>query len=100
MDEVRRLTGGDPTHHKIFVRGLGWDTNTNTLCSTFAEFGKLEEAIAIMDKNTGKSRGFVTYKYIDGALNALGEPSKCISPTWTDTLCRTQELTSVKTPHH
>lgn len=80
LDEVRRLTAGDATHRKIFVRGLGWDTNTNTLRSTFAEFGELEEAIAIMDKNTGKSRGygFVTYKHMDGALNALKEPSKRI----------------------
>lgn len=80
LDEVRRLTDGDATHRKIFVRGLGWDTNTNTLRSTFAEFGELEEAIAIIDKNTGKSRGygFVTYKHIDGALNALKEPSKRI----------------------
>eukprot|EP00250_Pteridium_aquilinum_P026465 c33048_g1_i1 orf=401-1906(-) len=80
LDGVRRLTDGDPTHRKIFVRGLGWDTTTHSLRSTFAEFGELEEAIAIIDKNTGKSRGygFVTYKHMDGALHALKEPSKRI----------------------
>ncbi|MCO5553138.1 hypothetical protein L7F22_006659 [Adiantum nelumboides] len=80
LDEVRNFADVDPTRRKIFVRGLGWDTNSHTLRSTFAEFGELEEAIAIMDKMTGKSRGFgfVTYKHMDGALNALKERSKRI----------------------
>ncbi|KAH7296936.1 hypothetical protein KP509_26G045600 [Ceratopteris richardii] len=80
LDEVRRITDVDPTRRKIFVRGLGWDTNSHTLRATFSEFGELEEAICIMDKVTGKSRGFgfVTYKHMDGALNALKERSKRI----------------------
>ena len=45
----------------------------------FPNFGKLEEGAVIMD-NTGKSKGygFVTFKHMDGALNALNEPSKKI----------------------
>ncbi|KAI5084580.1 hypothetical protein GOP47_0000749 [Adiantum capillus-veneris] len=80
LEEVRKFADVDPTRRKIFVRGLGWDTNTHTLRTTFSEFGELEEAIAIMDKMTGKSRGFgfVTYKHMDGALNALKERSKRI----------------------
>jgi heterogeneous nuclear ribonucleoprotein A1/A3 len=80
LDEVRRIADRDPSHRKIFVRGLGWETNSQSLKSTFSEFGELEEAIAIIDKNTGKSRGygFVTFKHMDGALNALREPSKRI----------------------
>ena len=80
LDEVRRVADRDPSHRKIFVRGLGWETNSVSLKSTFSEFGDLEEAIAIIDKNTGKSRGygFVTFKHMDGAINALREPSKRI----------------------
>lgn len=80
LEEVRKFVDVDPAHRKIFVRGLGWDTNSHTLRTTFAEFGELDEAIAIMDKMTGKSRGFgfVTYKHMDGALNALKERSKRI----------------------
>ena len=53
LDGVRELADRDPAHRKIFVRGLGWETDTVSLRDTFSEFGELEEAIAIMDRNTG-----------------------------------------------
>ena len=55
LDGVRELADRDPAHRKIFVRGLGWETDTVSLRDTFSEFGELEEAIAIMDRNTGMS---------------------------------------------
>lgn len=80
LEEVRKFADKDPVHRKIFVRGLGWDTHTETLKGVFSQFGELEEGIVIFDKNTGKSRGygFVTFRHMDGALNALKEPSKRI----------------------
>ena len=44
----------------------------------FAAYGEVEEGAVVMDKNTGKSRGFafVTFKDILGAHRALKEPSK------------------------
>lgn len=80
LDEVRKFADKDPVHRKIFVRGLGWDTNTDTLKGVFSQYGELEDGIVIFDKNTGKSRGygFITFKHMDGALNALKEPSKRI----------------------
>eukprot|EP00249_Psilotum_nudum_P014927 c25072_g1_i1 orf=449-1945(-) len=80
LEEVRKYADKDPVHRKIFVRGLGWDTNTDSLKNVFAQFGELEEGVVIMDRMTGKSRGygFITFKHMDGALNALREPSKRI----------------------
>lgn len=80
LDEVRKFADRDPVHRKIFVRGLGWETNTDSLKGVFSQFGELEEGVVIMDKNTGKSRGygFVTFRHMDGALKALKEPSKRI----------------------
>ncbi|KAG0619611.1 hypothetical protein M758_4G152300 [Ceratodon purpureus] len=80
LEEIRKLADKDPGHRKIFVRGLGWDTTTETLKTVFSQFGEVEEGAVIMDKGTGKSRGFgfVTFKHMDGAQRSLKEPSKRI----------------------
>lgn len=80
LNEIRKLADKDPGHRKIFVRGLGWDTTTDTLKTVFSQFGEVEEGAVIMDKGTGKSRGFgfVTFKHMDGAQRSLKEPSKRI----------------------
>ncbi|GMH25566.1 hypothetical protein Nepgr_027409 [Nepenthes gracilis] len=80
LDAVRSIADRDLAQRKLFIRGLGWETTSDSLRSLFAAFGELEEAVVILDKNTGKSKGygFVTYKHIDGAFLALKEPSKKI----------------------
>ncbi|KAL7591673.1 hypothetical protein Lser_V15G32356 [Lactuca serriola] len=80
LEAVRSVADSDPTKRKLFIRGIGWETTTDKLRSTFSDFGELEEAIVITDKNTGKSKGygFVTFKHIDGAVLALKTPSKKI----------------------
>ncbi|GAB4849404.1 hypothetical protein Ancab_004201 [Ancistrocladus abbreviatus] len=80
LDAVRSIADRDLAQRKLFIRGLGWETTSESLRNLFAVFGDLEEAVVILDKNTGKSKGygFVTYKHIDGAVLALKEPSKKI----------------------
>ncbi|GAB4846552.1 hypothetical protein Ancab_025557 [Ancistrocladus abbreviatus] len=80
LDAVRSIADRDLAQRKLFIRGLGWETTSESLRSLFAVFGDLEEAVVILDKITGKSKGygFVTYKHIDGAVLALKEPSKKI----------------------
>ncbi|GAA0170502.1 hypothetical protein LIER_24744 [Lithospermum erythrorhizon] len=80
LDSVRNVADADVTQRKLFVRGLGWETTTESLRTTFSCFGEIEEAIVITDKGTGKSKGygFVTFKHIDGAIVALKEPNKKI----------------------
>ncbi|KAK7405316.1 hypothetical protein VNO78_06534 [Psophocarpus tetragonolobus] len=77
---VRAVADPDVSQRKLFIRGLGWDTTTDGLRSLFSAFGDLEEAVVILDKATGKSKGygFVTFRHVDGALLALREPSKRI----------------------
>ncbi|KAF8025903.1 hypothetical protein BT93_F2660 [Corymbia citriodora subsp. variegata] len=77
---ARSLADADATRRKLFIRGLGWDTTNDSLRSLFSAYGELEEAVVILDKATGKSKGygFVTFKHVDGALLALREPSKRI----------------------
>ncbi|GMJ13852.1 hypothetical protein like AT3G15010 [Hibiscus trionum] len=80
LSAVRSIADKDPSQRKLFIRGLGWDTTTDGLRSLFSVYGELEEAVVILDKATGKSKGygFVTFKHVDGALLALKEPSKKI----------------------
>ena len=42
----------------IFVARLNFDTTSEDLESAFAQFGEVDSAKVIMDKFTGKSRGF------------------------------------------
>lgn len=58
---------------KLFVGGLAWATTTNTLRDAFDEFGEVEDAIVVTDRETGRSRGFgfVTFSSDDEATAAM-----------------------------
>jgi RNA recognition motif-containing protein len=43
---------------KLFVGGLSWNTTSDELRGAFAKFGPIQEATVIMDRTTGRSRGF------------------------------------------
>ncbi|KAL1585799.1 hypothetical protein WHR41_04988 [Cladosporium halotolerans] len=43
---------------KLFIGGLAWHTDDQTLRSKFEEFGQVQEAIVVKDRDTGRSRGF------------------------------------------
>lgn len=79
-EEIKDVASKDPAHRKLFVRGLAWETSSQTLCDAFEEYGEIEEGAVIMDKASGKSRGFgfVTFKHMDSAQRALKDPSKTI----------------------
>jgi len=58
---------------KVFVGGLPWSINNDTLRDTFAGFGEVTEAKVILDRATGRSRGFgfVTFASPEEAQKAL-----------------------------
>jgi len=58
---------------KLFVGGLAWHTDDTTLRAKFEEFGSVEEAVVVKDRDTGRSRGFgfVRYSNDDEATNAM-----------------------------
>ncbi len=43
---------------KLFVGNLSFDTTENDLQDAFAAFGKVEEANLMMDRTSGRPRGF------------------------------------------
>ena len=52
---------------KLFVGGLAWETDDNSLNQAFAPFGEIAEARVITDRDTGRSRGFGFVTYSDDA---------------------------------
>ncbi|XP_074264510.1 UBP1-associated protein 2C-like [Silene latifolia] len=87
LSAARAVADADVSRRKLFVRGLGPETTTDSLKSLFSSYGELEEAVVITDKATAKSKGygFVTFKHVDGALLALRQPSKRIDGRMTVT---------------
>lgn len=62
---------GDTTYTKVFVGGLAWETQKDTMKKYFEQFGEILEAVVIFDKNTGRSKGygFVSYFFFNGRVH-------------------------------
>jgi RNA recognition motif-containing protein len=58
---------------KIFVGNLAWSIRDDELYETFSKFGDIEECVVILERHTGRSRGFgfVTYKNEQSASLAV-----------------------------
>ncbi|KVH92139.1 Nucleotide-binding, alpha-beta plait [Cynara cardunculus var. scolymus] len=71
---------GDTTHTKVFVGGLAWETQSETLHGYFDQFGDILEAVVITDKHTGRSKGygFVTFNDAEAAKRACADPTPVI----------------------
>ncbi|XP_072962217.1 uncharacterized protein [Typha angustifolia] len=71
---------GDTTLTKVFVGGLAWETQSESLRRHFEPFGDILEAAVIADKSTGRSKGygFVTFRDPESARRACVNPSPFI----------------------
>jgi len=61
---------------KLFIGGLAWHTDETALRTRFEEFGAVEEAVVVKDRDTGRSRGFGFVRYTqeqdaENAINAM-----------------------------
>lgn len=58
---------------KLFVGSLAWETTDASLRAAFENFGDVEEAVVITDRETGQSRGFgfVRFATDDAAAAAM-----------------------------
>ena len=52
---------------KLFVGGLAWATRDETLREAFEAFGAVSDAKVILDRDTGRSRGFGFVSFDDDA---------------------------------
>jgi len=61
---------------RIFVGGLSWDTTESTLTRTFSQYGKVIDSQVVVERDTGRSRGFgfVTFsepRAVDAAIRGM-----------------------------
>jgi len=58
--------------NKLFVGGLAWATRDDDLHAAFSRFGDVTDARVVLDRETGRSRGFgfVTFASDDEAADA------------------------------
>ncbi|OVA20452.1 RNA recognition motif domain [Macleaya cordata] len=66
----------EPVEYRCFIGGLSWSTSDRGLKNAFEKFGHLVEAKVVVDKFSGRSRGFgfVTFddkKAMDEAIDAM-----------------------------
>ena len=55
------------TIKKLFVGSLPWAVDNQKLHDLFSEFGEITQASVVMDKMTGRSRGFGFVEFADDA---------------------------------
>ena len=58
LDDVLNVVNKDQVHRRLFVRGVGYDTSEEAVRREFSQYGELEECTMIMDRQTGKSKGY------------------------------------------
>lgn len=60
---------------KLFVGGLAWATTDETLRAGFESFGPVSEAKVILERDSGRSRGFgfVTFENDEDADTAMSQ---------------------------
>ena len=60
-------------NNKLFVGSLPWSVNNDSLRELFAQYGEITDAVVIMDRDSGRSKGFgfVTFTTEEAAQKAL-----------------------------
>ncbi|XP_020580784.1 UBP1-associated protein 2C-like [Phalaenopsis equestris] len=78
--EIRDAANANPQNRRLCVRFLNPTTTTETLCAAFSSFGEIQRGLVILERKTGESRcfGFITFKDIESAEEALETPPKKI----------------------
>ncbi|WP_236631932.1 RNA recognition motif domain-containing protein [Endozoicomonas montiporae] len=81
MVEFKNVIIGDlltMQQNKLFVGNLPFSANENDLQIAFEQFGEIDEIRVIIDRETGRSRGFafVTFAEKDSADSALSMDGK------------------------
>lgn len=63
---------------KVYVGGLSYNVTKDGLADEFRQYGEIEEAVVITDRETGRSRGFgfVTFTSEAGAQASLAYDGK------------------------
>jgi heterogeneous nuclear ribonucleoprotein A1/A3 len=77
FEMLESYASNEVSHRKIFLRGIGPDTSQSLIKDFFTQFGAIEKAEIVVDKNTGKNKGFafLLFQDINSVNNALASES-------------------------
>ncbi|CAL9774231.1 unnamed protein product, partial [Musa acuminata subsp. burmannicoides] len=102
LAEIRRVADLDPSHRKLFVHGLGWDTTAEGLRAAFASYGDIDDCRVIVDKASGRSKGygFVLFRHRSSARRALHCPQKVIENRMTSCQLASSGPSAPSVHHH
>ncbi|XP_020580952.1 UBP1-associated protein 2B-like [Phalaenopsis equestris] len=80
LSEIHALADVDPSHRKLFVHGLDWNTTSDGLSAAFSRYGEIVESRVVFDRSTARSKGygFILFRHRSSARRALREPRKLI----------------------
>jgi RNA recognition motif-containing protein len=78
LEQIAIGVAARPRHNrtgptKLFVGGLSWETTADDLRTAFAKFGAISDVAVVLDRATGRSRGFgfVTFETAVDAGEAI-----------------------------
>ena len=78
LEQIEIGVAARPRHNrtgptKLFVGGLSWDTTSDDLRNAFSKFGAISDVAVVLDRATGRSRGFgfVTFEAAADAGEAI-----------------------------
>lgn len=52
---------------KLFVGNLSWNTDDDSLRDAFSEYGDVDDAVVVRERDTGRSRGFGFVTFSDAS---------------------------------
>lgn len=58
----------DSDEGKVFIGGIAWDTNEDTLREYFGHYGEVSQAVIMREKPTGRPRGFAFVVFSDPSV--------------------------------
>ena len=69
------------SQRKVFVGGLSWETDEQSLLDYFRRFGAVSDCVIMRDRTTGHPRGFGFVTYDDKEVAERVAPN---STNWTE----------------
>merc|ERR1712070_1179923 len=78
MEIIEDRAHKDQAHRRLFVRDVPYDTPRETVEKYFLKYGEIEECVLIMDRATGRSKGFgfIVFKEMAAAYAAIEDTNK------------------------